>query len=344
MVLAAILTNKPNLNNSVFENGIEVKEFDLPEPQPDQSIVKIQAAAFNHRDIWITKGLYADIIHNSVLGADAVGIVKKKGTASVDEGQRVLINPGVNWDSDPRRPEGEFRILGLLPSPGTFAESIVVDSKEVFPCPEHLSTSEAAALPLAGLTAYRATFSKCQVQKGDYVLITGIGGGVALFALQFAVAVGAHVYVTSSNPEKIKFAKELGAEGGINYKDSDAIEELNRQLNGNKIDAVIDGSSGDLFNKLPKVLRAGAIIAQYGDTARIGGVNYNIHYWLNNIELKGSTMGSRDEFGKMVDFVDKYKIKPVVSHSFKGLTQENVEKSVSLLTQGQQLGKVVIEV
>ena len=102
-------------------------------------------------------------------------------------------------------------------------------------------------------------------------------------------------------------------------------------MNGKLFNAVIDGSGSQLFVNLPKVLHKGAIITQYGDTTRSGGINFNIRHWLENIELKGSTMGSRVEFGKMIELVDSYKIKPVVSQSLKGLTQENLDKSISLL-------------
>ncbi|KAI8138235.1 hypothetical protein BJV82DRAFT_646614 [Fennellomyces sp. T-0311] len=333
---AAVLTTNPK-PNTPFKLGVKVKDAQVPELQPDQSIVKIQAAALNHRDVWILKDQYpGEKIPGSVLGADGVGILQKKGAASVEEGQRVLINPGVNWDSNPRGAEGDFRILGLLPSPGacikcTFAESINIDSKEVFPCPEHLSAAEAAALPLVGLTAYRAVFFKCHIQKGDYVLITGIGGGVALTALQFAVAIGAHVYVTSSKREKIEFAKKLGAVCGVYYNDPNAIDDLKKQLNGHRIDAVIDGSGGPFFDKLFHVIARGGIIAQYGVTASPQGLLFTIDLGYNNVELKGSTMGSRREFGEMIEFVDKYKIRPIVSTTFKGLTQENVENAFSLL-------------
>ncbi|KAI9265055.1 hypothetical protein BDA99DRAFT_507563 [Phascolomyces articulosus] len=343
MVSAALITNTPP-SNAPFKYGLEVRKFHPPKPLENQSVIKIQGAAFNHRDIWILKDLYPGVIVNSVIGSDCVGVVQKKGTASVNEGERVLICPSVNWDSDPRGPEGAFRILGLLPSPGTFAETINIDSKEVFPCPGHLTTAQAAGLPLAGLTAFRATFTKCQVQKGSVVLVTGIGGGVALFALQFALAIGATVFVTSSNPEKIEAAKKLGAEGGVNYRNPDAIEDLKAQLNGRLINAVVDGSGGDLFAKLPEVMAQGGIIAQYGDTASPHGVTFDRNLWARNCELKGTAMGSRAEFGQMLEFVDKYKVKPVVSHSFKGLTQENLEKSISLLQNGQQMGKVVIEI
>lgn len=255
-----------------------------------------------------------------------------------------MISPSVNWDSNPRGPEGAFAILGLLPFPGTLAETIHIDEKEVFPCPEHLSTAEAAALPLAGLTAYRATFTKGRVQKGDHVLVTGIGGGVALFALQFAVAAGANVYVTSSSPEKIKKAVELGAKGGVNYKDPNAGAELKKLLNGAKISAVIDGSGGQLFDQFVRVMDNGGVIVQYGQTASPKGVNFNMTAVLKNIDICGSTMGSRAEFKQMLDFVNKHQIHPVVSDVYHGLTQQNVDDAIERLEQGGQFGKVVLEI
>ncbi|KAI9317203.1 hypothetical protein BX666DRAFT_1858002 [Dichotomocladium elegans] len=346
-MLAAVLTNTANPEKA-FVSTLSVKEIPNFETQPNESVINIQAAALNHRDVWILKGKYPGIKHDSILGSDAVGFLVKKGTAQAEVGQRVLISPSVNWASDPRGPEGKFGILGLLPSPGTvmstLAEKIHIDGQEVFPCPEHLSTAEAAALPLAGLTAYRALFTKAELREGDHVLITGIGGGVALFALQFAVAAGATVYVTSSSPEKIQKAIELGAKGGINYNDANAINELKKLLGNNLLSSVIDGSGGPLFDKYARVLRQGGIIAQYGQTASPQGISFNMSFVLKNIEVRGSTMGSRAEFNEMLAFVNKHKLKPVVSHVFYGLTQENVDHAIDMMREGRQFGKIVIEV
>lgn len=174
-----------------------------------------------YSDVYIMKGQFMNITTGGTVWSDFVGLVSQD--SSTDEalkaGDRVLVNPGQGWETDVDGPEQEFCMLGLNPCTGACAEQVIVDAKQVFKCPEHLTNHEAAALPLAGLTAYRAAFSKCGIKKDDYVLVTGIGGGVALMALQFAVAVGAHVYVTSSSPEKIQRAIELGAKGGVNYKD-----------------------------------------------------------------------------------------------------------------------------
>ncbi|KAI8140508.1 hypothetical protein BJV82DRAFT_520015 [Fennellomyces sp. T-0311] len=340
-MVAAILTKTP-ASGSGYKNGLEVKEYTAPAPQAGEAVIRIQAAALNHRDVWILKGLYPGIVEGSVIGSDCVGVLAQPGSSSLEAGQRVLVSPSVNWDSDKRGPEGAFRILGLLPSPGTLTDVINVEGKEVFPCPDHLSTSEAAALPLAGLTAFRALFTKSEVRSGDHVLIPGIGGGVALFVLQFAVAAGAHVYVTSSSEEKIKLAVSLGAKGGVNYKDPNAGKELKKLLNGNQLAAVVDGSGGALFDQYVRLMKVGGIITQYGQTASPKGVAYNMTAVLKNVDFRGSTMGSRAEFKEMLEFVNKHKIKPIVSHVFQGLTQENIDKAISVLDAGQQTGKVVI--
>ncbi|KAI9250517.1 hypothetical protein BDA99DRAFT_209506 [Phascolomyces articulosus] len=341
-MVAAILS-KPTAD-SKYKFSLQVKEHTTPAPQTGEAVVKIQAAALNHRDVWILKGLYPGIVEGSVLGADCVGVLAQPGSSSVQAGQRVLISPSVNWDSDPRGPEGTFGILGLLPFPGTLTDTINIDGKEVFPCPSHLSTAEAAALPLAGLTAFRALFTKSEVRSGDHVLVPGIGGGVALFALQFAVAAGAHVYVTSSSEEKIKHAISLGAKGGVNYKDPNAGKELKKLLNGNLLSAVVDGSGGALFDQYVRVMKTGGIITQYGQTASPKGVNFNMTAVLKNVDIRGSTMGSRAEFKQMLEFVEKHKIRPIVSHVFNGLTQENMDKAIAVIDAGQQTGKVVLEI
>ena len=190
----------------------------------------------------------------------------------------------------------------------------------------------------------RAVFTKALVKKDEFVLVTGIGGGVALAALQFAVAVGAHVYVTSSSREKIKKAIELGAKGGVNYKDENCIAELKKLLGNNQLSAIIDGAGGPLYNVYPKLMRTGGIIANYGQTASVKGVGFSMAHVLKNIDVRGSTMGSRNEFKEMVKFVDHYKIKPVVSHVWDGLNSKTIDQSIAMMSNGDQFGKLVIQI
>jgi len=189
-------------------------------PDPGEVVVRVKAASLNRRDFWITQGMYPGIELPIVLGSDAAGIVSACGDG-VDSkwlDREVIINPGVDWGNDPTTQTDEFTILGL-PRDGTFASELTIPACQLYEKPAHLNWHEAAALPLAGVTAYRALFSQGSLQADETVLISGIGGGVATLALQFAVAAGANVWVTSSSAEKIDQAVKLGAEGGFNYKE-----------------------------------------------------------------------------------------------------------------------------
>lgn len=183
-------------------------------------------------------------------------------------------------------------------------------------------------------------------EPGKNILVTGIGGGVALIVLQLAVALGANVYVTSGSPEKIEKAKALGAKGGVSYKSQTWEKELKAQLPKDRpfLDAIIDGAGGDIVIKGVKLLRSGGVISQYGMT--VGRkMDWLMNAVLANIDLKGSTMGSRQEFRDMLAFVGKHKIKPVISKSVKGL--DNLDAINGLfqeMADGKQFGKLVIEI
>jgi NADPH:quinone reductase-like Zn-dependent oxidoreductase len=160
---------------------------------------------------------------------------------------------------------------------------------EVEECPSFLSDEEAAAVPVAALTAWRATFIKAKVKPGDQVLITGIGGGVALFCLQLAVAYGAKVYVTSSNEQKLSRAKELGAIGGVNYKDPRWINQLLEMLPADRpsLDSIIDSAGGEIVTESLRLLGFGGIISSYGMT--LGPkIMFPIQAVMRNIEVSYS--------------------------------------------------------
>ncbi|MDX2067501.1 MAG: zinc-binding dehydrogenase [Haliscomenobacter sp.] len=297
-----------------------------PIPAEGEVIVDLKAAALNHRDVFVTQGKYSNIRFPIILGSDGAGTC---------EGKEVVIYPALNWGNDPRFQGKSFEILGL-PRNGTLAEKIAVPASHVFPKPAHLSWAEAAALPLAGLTAYRALFTKGHCQARDKVLITGIGGGVALFALQFAKAVGAEVWVNSSSDEKIAQAIALGAKGGANYKTPD----WNKQLEAaGGFDIVIDGAGGEGFGTLLKLCKSGARVVSYGGT--IGVVpNFSpqILFW-KQLEVLGTTMGTADEFGQMLDFVSQHQLISIVDQV---LPLEEGAQAFKRMEVGGQFGKLVV--
>ena len=348
---------------------LSLDEVQQPHPSPTELLIKITAASLNHRDLFVRQHLYPAIAFGVPLLADGCGVVVSCGSSANMgwKGKRVVINPGTGWKDNAEGPEDKdgYKILGgtKLNRNGTLQEYICVPESEVEEAPSHLSDVEAAAFPLTGLTAWRAVMVKCgerNLRPGKNILVTGIGGGVALMALTFASAAGANVWVTSGSNEKISKAIDLGAKGGINYKEKEWEKKLQSMLptENRQIDAIVDGAGGDIVEKGVKLLKVsvkssqkvstnmkfqtGGIIAIYGMTTG-PKMPFLMHAVLKNIEVKGSTMGSRKEFKDMVDFVKAKKARPVVSRSVQGL--ENLDGINSLfedMKKATQFGKLVV--
>ncbi len=323
------------------DKPLEWKEVADLQAGPGEAIVRVHAAALNHRDVWIQRGQYAGLRYPIVVGSDGAGVVVAVGGGSSASGawigKAVIIDPALYWGGHAayQDPLG-FRILGL-PDDGTMAEYVRVPIANLVEKPEHLSFEEAAALPLAGVTAYRALFTRAQVRTGERVLITGIGGGVALFALQYAVAAGAKVYVSSGSNEKLDRAKAIGAVGGTNYKNPDWVAALRKLAGG--FDVVLDGAGGDGFSDLLDLSVPGGRVVLYGATrGNPSNIILRRIFW-KQLNVLGSTMGSPEDFAAMVGFVSKHGIRPVVDSIF---TPEDGEAAFRLMEEEGQFGKIVI--
>ncbi len=321
-------------------NQLSVSEVPAPVPNAGEVVVAIKAAALNHRDVWIKAGQYAGLKFPCIPGSDGAGVVSAVGEG-VDAawiGREVIINPSFGWGANSAAQGAEFSILGL-PREGTLAQSVAVPLGQLAVKPEHLAWKEAAALPLAGLTAYRAVFTRAGLKAGERVLITGIGGGVALFALQFAVAVGAEVWVTSSSAEKIAQAVKLGAKGGFNYTEKTWTAEALKAAGA--FDVIVDSAGGDGFDALIDVAAPGGTIVFFGATrGNPPGLALRKVFW-RQLSLLGTTMGSPEDWAAMVAFVNAKKIRPVVSAL---LPMEHAEEAFGLMERGAQFGKIVVAV
>lgn len=312
-----------------LNESMSLETFPDPILNADQVIVEVKAAAFNRRDYWITQGKYPGIVFPIILGSDGAGVF---------EGEEVIIYPGSNWGSDERFQSNGYTILGM-PDHGCFAEKVAVTRDQLFPKPAHLDWNQAAALPLAGLTAYRALFTRAQLKKQEKVLISGAGGGVAMMAMQLAIANGNDVYVTSSKEEKIARAIELGAKGGVNYKDENWSKTL--KSTAGEFDIIIDSAAGSGFGSLVKLLGYGGRIAFYGGTAgNIEQIN-PFHVFWKQISILGSTMGSPKEFQDMLDFVELNNVIPIVD---KVYSLEEANEAMGRLKGNQQFGKIILNV
>jgi len=300
-------------------------------------VVALRAAALNHRDVWIRAGQYAGVTFPCTPGSDGAGVVVAVGE-SVEAswiGREVIIYPSFGWGDEQRAQGPQFSILGL-PRQGTLAERIAVPVGQLAAKPVHLSWEEAAALPLAGLTAYRSVFSRGNLQSTDRVLISGIGGGVALFALQFAVAAGAEVWVTSSSADKLARAVALGAKGGFDYRDPAWV--ANAAKSAGAFDLVIDSAGGDGFARLIDATASGGRIVFFGATRGDSPLPIRKVYW-RQISLLGTTMGSPSDWAGMTSFVERHRLHPVISDVFP-LAQ--AAEAFALMEQGGQFGKIVV--
>ena len=312
-----------------LESPLALQEIPVPAPGHGEVLIQLKAAALNKRDYWITKGKYPRLTFPLVLGSDGVGLIGSR---------EVIINPGLAWGDNPNRFNEEFRIIGM-PEYGTLSEWISVPDTNVYDKPAHLTWIEAAALPVCGVTAYRAMFTRGRATQKDRMLITGIGGGVATLSLLFGVALGMEVWVTSSSEHKIELAKGHGAKGGVIYSQNDWEKVLLEKAG--RFDLVIDGAGGDDFSRLAQVMNPGGRIVVYGGTrGEINGLSPQRIFW-KQLDILGSTMGSPEDFQNMLNLVNQFKIKPIVSHVFP---LSAINEAMAVIATGEQFGKICIEI
>ncbi len=321
---------------------LQLREVPDLVPGPGEAVVALRAAALNHRDLWIQKGQYAGLKFPITLGSDGAGVVAAVGEGADPglRGREVILNPALDWGEREETQGPKFRILGL-PDDGTFATQVRVATGQLAPKPAHLDWNTAAALPLAGLTAFRALLRRARLASGERLLVTGAGGGAALFALQFGVAAGAQVHVTSGSDAKIARAVELGAAGGANYKEADWAETLREAAGGKTggFDVIVDSAGGEGFAKLIDLAAPGGRIVFFGaTTGNPPGLDMRKAFW-KQLTLCGSTMGSPGDFAAMASFVGEHRITPLADHVFP-LDAGN--EALAAMDRGEQFGKIVL--
>ena len=284
----------------------------VPDPVagPGEVVVELRAAALNRRDVFLRKGVAPSPLP-VIPGSDGAGVVRTlgAGVSGVGEGDEVIIFPSLGWGGGEAAPQPGFRILGG-PDDGTYAELIRIPSENVMPKPKRLSWEEAAALPLAGLTAWRALISRAALRPGETVLVLGIGGGVATFALHIARASGARVIVTSSSDDKLTRAADLGAAAGINYTADDWVDQVKAETGGG-VDVVVD-SVGSTWADSVNCLRPGGRLVAFGGTGG-GKVEMMVRpVTMGQVSVLGTTMGSARDFAGLLRAVATQSWTPVV--------------------------------
>lgn len=324
-----------------LDRNLSIEDISVPDISDDDVLIKIKFASLNRRDLFITEGLYPKIRFNVVLGSDGAGVIHQKGknVSAFQSGDEVIINPGMNWGDNENYQSLNFKILGM-PDNGTLAEYVCVNQSYVYKKPSHLNLSRSAAIPLTGVTAYRALFVKGEIINSDNVLITGIGGGVSAFAFMFALKTGANVFVTSGSDDKIKKAVSLGAKGGVNYNNVNWSKEIT-ELSGNKINLIIDGAGGDTLSKCLDLINYGGRIVSYGGTLGSAGDFPVARLFWKQLKIYGSTMGSQKDFREMLNFINENKIVPVIDKVFYF---ENICDAFKRMNSSDQFGKIVVKI
>jgi len=309
------------------DGGPEVLRYeDVPDPEPreGEALVQLRAASLNHLDVWIRKGL-PSVPKPRILGADGAGVL-----AGTDE--RVVINPGILSN-------GKMQIVGETMD-GTHAELIAVPREYLHPIPDDLSFEEAAAFPLVFETAYRMLVTRAHVQAGEWVLVWGIGGGVATAAMSIAKALGAHVVVTSSSDEKLASARELGADEAVNHETDDVVARV-KEITGGGAHVVVDDVGEATWKRTLDAARPEGRVVICGATTGPNPPAALHRVWWKQLSILGSTMGTPDDFKGAYDLIAAGKARPVVDRVFP---LADARAAHERLEAGEQLGKIVLAI
>lgn len=325
---------------------------DTEEPQLDgaaQAIVKLSAAALNHIDIWNRLGVTGvRIAMPHILGADGAGVVVdvSQGVEHVRVGDRVCLYPPTGCGhcefclTDRDFMCFRLRVLGERLE-GTYAQYVKLPAKNCFPIPTGYSFEEAAAFPLVFITLWRMLITNARLEPGETILILGIGGGVASASLRVAKKIGARVIVTSGSNEKLERARDLGADYGINHGSKDFVQEVQALTAGRGVDVVFDSIGGEFWRKSLASLARGGRLVTCGATADGEPIDDVAAICAKELKIYGSTLGSREEFHQVIDFLNTAQIKPVIDSIFP---LEDAAGAQLHLENARQFGKIILQI
>ncbi len=337
----------------IHEHGgpdvLRVEDVKEPQARRGEVVLKVLYAGLNHLDIWVRRGRPgAQVQMPHILGSDAVGTVVAVGddVQGLKVGDEVIIDPGLSCGHCEFCRQGQqsacasFGLMGLS-RPGTFAEQVAVPAENCHPKPPHLSDEQAGAFALASVTAWRMLMTRARVRPGESVLIHGIGGGVALWALQFATLMGAEVLVTSSSNDKLSRAGELGAYHAFNYTQGDVLAWIQQMTRGRGVDVAIDAVGAATWPLDFTCVRKGGRIVLCGVmTGAKAETDLRTLYW-NQLTVMGSTMGSADDLSQMLRAVTVNELTPVMDEVFP---LQNVRDATERMETGRQFGKIALKI
>ncbi|HUR15465.1 MAG TPA: zinc-binding dehydrogenase [Mycobacteriales bacterium] len=319
------------------KEAIDVTDWANPEAMPGWVVVRVMRASLNQLD-QMTVDERTELPRDAVIGSDAAGIVVEtgEGVSGVSVGDEVVVLPSLWWGAGDDVQSADYEILGY-PTQGTHAELVAVPAENVFPRPGRLTWDEAAALPLAGLTAWRAVMSRGALRAGETMIVTAASSGVGSLAVQIGHAVGARVIAVSSDQDKLDRACALGASGGVLRTSSDLAGDLVRAVDG-AADLVVD-STGAHWPALSRALRPGGRMVTIGQKGSSEAtLPVQTVYW-RQLSVLGSSMGSPRDFAALLDHLDGATWAPVVDSVFD---LEDIARAYARLGHSERYGKVVL--
>jgi NADPH:quinone reductase-like Zn-dependent oxidoreductase len=328
---------------------LEVRDdLSMPELQRSTDVrVRIRAAALNHLDLFVVRGLPGvSVSANWVLGADGTGVIDNIGddVRNVSVGDTVVINPGISDRTCEYCRDGEqslcvrFGILGEH-LPGTIAEYVVVPAENVRSIDASIPVDVAAAFSLATLTAWRMVVSRARVTAGEDVLIWGIGGGVAIAALQICKQLGARVWVTSSSDAKLEQARMLGADETLNHAQSDVAKLIRERTGKRGVDVVVDDVGIATWKQSLLALgRRGRLVTCGATSGPMVETDVRRLFW-NQWSILGSTMGNDTEYDAIVQELRAGRLYPPIDRVY---ALRESREAFERLEKAAQFGKVVI--
>ncbi|MDD2763632.1 MAG: NAD(P)-dependent alcohol dehydrogenase [Opitutaceae bacterium] len=326
------------------ERGLRLQQNvePAPRPGPRQVLVRIEAASLNYRDLLVLRGQLGKVREGLVPLSDGAGRVVATGPEVTRwrEDDRVAPIFYPDWSSGPFREAYLASALGGGDSDGVLADLIAVPEEALVRIPDALNFEEAATLPCAAVTAWQALVVRGRLTAGDTVLVQGTGG-VALFALQFATALGARVIVLSSSDEKRERATRLGAWATVNYKTTPEWDVEVRKLTGGiGVSHILELGGPATYDRSLRALAAGGKIAQIGVFTGFGPQSNLLRLQLINAGINGINVGSGEQFAAMNEFLVTHRIKPVIDRTF---AFEEAQSAYDHLASGRHFGKVVVK-
>ena len=316
------------------DGGPEVLRYEEapdPSPGPGEVLLSLRAASLNHLDVWLRRGL-PSVAKPRILGADGAGVVASLGedVRGVEVGDAVVLNPGLD---DGKHIVGEHM-------DGTHAELIAVPAEYVHPLPDGMPFEEAAAFPLVFATAYRMLATRARVREGEWVLVWGIGAGVATASLAIAKALGARVLATSTSDEKLARAKELGADEVVRT-DEDVVAAARELTDGAGVDIVVEHVGEATWKSSLQAVRTGGRVTVCGATSGPNPPAMLHRVFWKQLSILGSTMGTREDFAAVYELVSSGRARPVVDRVYP---IAEVAAAHERLESGDQLGKIVLTI